>query len=116
VTPATRTFDRDEAAHARLTHFLERHLPGMVGPPIYTKACLYTMTPDRDFVLDRLPDHPGVILTLGAAHGFKYASLFGRIAAELAGGGSSPSAPDVERFRVDRPILRESDPPRSFMV
>jgi sarcosine oxidase len=116
VTPATRTFDRDEAAFARLTGFLERHLPGMVGPPIYTRTCLYTLTPDRDFVLDRLPDHPGVIVTLGAAHGFKYASLFGRVAAELAAGGTSPPEPDLERFRVDRPILLEPDPPRSFMV
>ena len=32
------------------------HLPGAVGPPIYTKTCLYTLTPDRDFVVDRLPE------------------------------------------------------------
>ncbi len=29
-----------------------------LGPPIYTKTCLYTLTPDRDFVVDRLPDQP----------------------------------------------------------
>ena len=57
-TPAARTFDRDEAAYRRLTDFLGAHLPGMLGPPIYTKTCLYTLTPDRDFVVDRLPDAP----------------------------------------------------------
>ena len=39
-----------------------RHLPGALGPPIYTKTCLYTLTPDRDFVVDRLPEAPGVMV------------------------------------------------------
>jgi sarcosine oxidase len=57
-----------------------------------------------------------VIVTLGAAHGFKYASLLGRIAAELADGGATSSAAEIERFRIDRPLLLEQDPPRSFLV
>ena len=36
--------------------FMADHLPGALGPPIYTKTCLYTLTPDRDFVVDRLPE------------------------------------------------------------
>ena len=44
-----------EAAGARLDAFMAAHLPGSVGPEIYTKTCLYTMPPDRDFVIDRLP-------------------------------------------------------------
>lgn len=32
VDPETRTFDRDERAFARVTDFLERHLPGALGP------------------------------------------------------------------------------------
>ena len=64
--------------------FLAAHLPGALGPEIYTKTCLYTLTPDRDFVVDRLPDAPGVVVGLGAAHGFKYASVLGRILVELA--------------------------------
>jgi sarcosine oxidase len=116
TTPETRTFDRDEAAFGRLESFLARHLPGHLGPPIYTKTCLYTLTPDRDFVLDRLPDQPNVIVALGAAHGFKFASLFGRIVAELVADGRTPSAADIERFRIDRPILLEANPATSFMV
>ena len=45
----------------------------------------------KSFVIDRLPDHPNVILLLGAAHGFKFASLFGKIAAQLALDGQSES-------------------------
>ena len=65
VTPATRTFRRNEVAFERLTTFLARHLPDQLGPEIVTKTCLYTLTPDRDFVVDRLPDQPGVLLALG---------------------------------------------------
>ena len=74
------------------------------------------MTPDRDFVLDRLPDQPNVLVALGAAHGFKYASLFGRIVAELVVDGDTPSRADIAPFRIDRPILLESNPATSFMV
>jgi sarcosine oxidase len=116
TTPASRTFDRDETAFRRLVDFLAAHLPGHLGPPIYTKTCLYTLTPDRDFVLDRLPDHPNVVVALGAAHAFKFASLFGRIMAELIADRGTPSAGDIERFRIDRPILLEANPATSFMV
>ena len=116
TTPGDRTFERDEAAFGRVADFLARHLPGAIGPEIYTKTCLYTMPPDRDFVLDRLPDHPNVFVALGAAHGYKFASVFGRILAELAIDGATPSAPEIEGFRIDRPILLEEDPATSFMV
>jgi monomeric sarcosine oxidase len=116
TTPAERTFDRDDAAFRRLADFLARHLPDMLGPPIVTKTCLYTLTPDRDFVVDRLPDAPNVRVALGAAHGFKYASVLGRVLAELVVDGETPSAGDLERFRIDRPILLEREPATSFMV
>jgi sarcosine oxidase len=116
TTPDTRTFDRDDAAFERVRDFLERHLPGALGPPILTRTCLYTLTPDRDFVIDRLPDAPGVLVGLGAAHGFKYASVLGRILAELALDGVTPSAPDLTGFRIDRPILLEEAPATSWMV
>ncbi len=116
TTPATRTFERDEAAHRNVRDFLARHLPGAIGPEIYTKTCLYTLTPDRDFVVDRVPEAPAVTVLLGAAHGFKFASVLGRIATELAFDGATPSAPELDRFRIDRPILLERDPATSWMV
>jgi sarcosine oxidase len=116
VEPDARTFDRDEVAFARLGRFMTTYLPGAVGPPIYTRTCHYTLTPDRDFVVDRLPDQPGVAVALGAAHGFKYASVLGRILSELLVDGATASAADLARFRIDRPILLEADPPTSWMV
>ncbi len=116
VTPATRTFERNEVGFRRLTDFLARHLPEHLGPEIVTKTCLYTLTPDRDFVVDRLPDQPDVLVALGAAHAYKFASVLGRILSELAVDGSTPSAGELERFTIDRPILLEANPVTSFLV
>ncbi len=57
-----------------------------------------------------------MLVALGAAHAFKYASLLGRILSELIVDGSTPSAADISGFRIDRPILLLEDPPTSFMV
>ena len=56
------------------------------------------------------------MVALGAAHAFKYASLFGRILSELALDGATPSAGEIGGFALDRPILEIADPPTNFMV
>ncbi len=116
VTPATRTFDRDEAALGRVNAFLAAHLPDMAGEPFRTKTCLYTLTPDRDFVLDVLPDHPGALVALGSAHAYKFASVIGRIMAELALDGATPSAAEIETFHVGRAALTGSTAPATFVI
>lgn len=116
TTPDTRTFEPDPDALERVRSFLARHLPGALGPPILTRTCLYTLTPDRDFVVDRLPDAPAVLVGLGAAHGFKYASVLGRILVELALDGSTPSATEIGAFAIDRPILLEPAPATTWMI
>ena len=114
VTTATRDFAPDEAAYARVRDFLAAHLPAALGPPIRTRTCLYTLTPDRDFVLDQLPGAPHVLVMLGAAHAFKFASYLGRVAAELVADGRTDA--ELAPFAIDRPILRESRPATNFMV
>jgi sarcosine oxidase len=105
VTPATRTFEPDPAISARVRAFVEGHLPDAGRTAIYTKTCLYTLTPERDFVIDRLPEAPGVLVGLGAAHGFKFASVIGRILVELALDGHTPSGGEIGAFGIDRPAL-----------
>jgi sarcosine oxidase len=116
TTPSGRSFEPDGNTLRRVRNFVAAHLPDALGPELYTRTCLYALTPDRDFVVDRLSDHPGVFVLLGAAHGFKFASLLGRIASELIVDGTTPSAREIERFRIDRPILLEANPVTSFMV
>jgi sarcosine oxidase len=114
VTPDTRTFEPDLAALGRVEQFLRRYIPGALGPIVYTKSCLYTLTPDRDFVLDALPGQPNFLAALGAAHGFKFASLFGKILSELAIDGVTGS--DIGAFKIDRPVLLEENPAKHFMT
>jgi sarcosine oxidase len=108
VTAETRTFDPDLAALRRVQSFLRQRIPSALGPIIYTKSCLYTLTPDRDFVLDQVPGHPDVYVALGGGHGFKFASLIGRILAELAVDGRTEH--QLEPFRFERPVLQEVRP------
>ena len=116
TTPDTRTFERDDAMYDRVRRFVETHLPDAAGPELLTRTCLYTLTPDRDFVVDQVPGAPGVVVGLGAGHGFKFASVLGRVLVELALDGSSPSDGELGAFRIDRPILLEEDPRTSWLV
>src|SRR5438105_12532703 len=98
----------------RVSAFVQRTLPRMDGPVLYSKTCLYTLTPDRDFVIDTLPGFPQIALALGAAHGYKFASLIGRILSDLALDGRTDY--NIAPFAVDRPILALADPPKTFLT
>jgi sarcosine oxidase len=77
------------------------HLPAANGPLIEAKTCLYTMTPDGDFILDRLPCSPRIIIASPCSgHGFKFAPVIGEILADLAITGTTPH--DISRFRLGR--------------
>jgi len=78
------------------------------------KTCLYTLTPDRDFIIDRVPQHANVSVAIGAGHAFKFASLIGRLLAELAPAQSKPDA--IADFALERPILAMEAPPKRYMV
>jgi sarcosine oxidase len=114
VTAETRTFEPNPRAAADLRRFMERYIPRSLGPELYTKTCLYTLTPDRDFVIDRLPEHPQIALAIGAGHAFKFAGLIGRILSQLALDGAADYP--IEAFRLDRPALTDPQFPPSFMV
>jgi len=106
TTAATRSFDPDPDGLGRVEAFVRERLPG-IGRAVATKTCLYTLTPDRDFVVDRLPGAPGVVVALGAAHAFKFAALLGARLADLAlDPARRPPARDLELFAIDRPNLR----------
>jgi sarcosine oxidase len=103
VDPDARGSDVDEEMLARLAGHVSRILPG-AGRPVRSLRCQYTLTPDRDFVLDRLPGHPSVVVGLGAAHGFKFAPTLGRLLADLATGQRDAVSPT---FSLGRPALTE---------
>ena len=114
VTADTRGYTPDPLRRKRQQEFLAEHLPGFGGPELYSRTCLYTIPPDQDFVLGTLPGRPRVSVAVGAGHAFKFASLLGRILAELAltGGTRHP----IGAFAPDRRALTDPTFPRSFHV
>ncbi len=107
TTARTRSFEPDHQSLRRLERFLADILPGIPHGVPQVTTCLYALTPDRDFVLDALPGHPGLRVAVGAGHGFKFASWFGRTLAELMVVGSTGW--DLSPFRFDRPALTDPD-------
>ncbi len=96
----TRTFDPDPARVGRAVDYVTSHVPGARATE-RTDTCLYTITPDEDFVLDRVG--PIVVASPCSGHGFKFVPLFGRALADLATGAEPPF--DRSAFRIDRPGL-----------
>jgi len=114
VDPDTRDFEEDREITARVTEFVGRRLPAADGPVVRLKTCLYALTPDRDFIIDTLPEFPNVSIAVGGGHGFKFASVIGRILSDLALDGRTDS--DLSALTIGRPILQMSDPPKTYML
>ncbi len=104
TTADTRSFEVDPDGLARVAGFMSSRLPG-AGKPVRTKTCLYTVTPDRDFVIDRLPEHSAIVVALGAAHAYKFAALLGGILADLALDPERRAHDRLRLFAIDRPAL-----------
>lgn len=112
VDPDHRTDEVDEGRLALLAGHMARLLPAS-GRPVRSLRCQYTLTPDRDFVVDRVPGHDAVVVGLGAGHGFKFAPTLGRLLADLVTGDADH---DLTAFRLDRPALTEPDYAAHWLV
>jgi len=112
--PDRRSFQPRSDVNEAIRSFVGDHLPGADGDIHLAKTCLYTLTPDRDFIVDRVPGHRHIFTAVGAGHAFKFASLLGRILADLA--IDDVTDMDITPFAADRAILTETAPTRSYMV
>jgi len=80
---------------------VQRLLPAADAAVHESTVCLYTNTPDEDFIIDSPPGVPEVILASPCSgHGFKFSSAIGEtIAALILDGGSDF---DLTPFRLSR--------------
>ncbi len=80
---------------------ISQYLPAANGKLLNAKTCLYTMSPDEHFVIDRLPGSPQIIAASPCSgHGFKFAPVIGETLTDLAMTGAT--ANDISRFRLTR--------------
>jgi sarcosine oxidase len=106
VDPASPDRAIDPLLLERQRAYATNLLPGTTGEILETTSCRYTMTPDEDFIIDRHPEHPQILIASPCSgHGFKFAPVIGQILTDLATTGATSYPTD--RFRLDRPALAE---------
>lgn len=77
----TREITKDDERSIR--SFLERRIPIANGSVASSTTCIYTNTPDENFLVDTHPEHGNVrFVSACSGHGFKFASVIGKIVAE----------------------------------
>ena len=80
---------------------LDEWMPGAAHRMLAAAPCMYTLTPDHDFVIDRHPEHRKLVVCGGfSGHGFKFAPVVGEIATDLALDGDTRH--DIEFLSLGR--------------
>lgn len=111
---------RNALAHppsvAQVVPFLSSVLPGVecAAGPAHQEGCMYTMTPDHDFIVDRLVEErpsadaaPSTLVAIAcgfSGHGFKLAPFIGERLADLCLGGevAARARDELHVFRMER--------------
>jgi sarcosine oxidase len=84
---ATTTFFND---------YIKDRMPHLSLPCIRHTTCLYTVTPNSDFAIGRLPHLPQCLaISACSGHGFKHSAAVGEAAAQFIAKGSSILALDA---------------------
>jgi sarcosine oxidase len=87
---------------ARIRGWMAERIPALSqGAFVAAKTCMYTLTPDQDFLIGAHPQHPQVIIASPCSgHGFKFTSVMGEILADLAIDGATRLP--IEPFALTR--------------
>lgn len=101
MSPLERTFVHSPKILEELTAAMQYMMPDPGRQELRTVTCQYTMTPDRQFIITPLERYEDIIVTMGAAHAFKFAPAIGRVAAELAIHGETQE--DIASFVFPTP-------------
>lgn len=101
VDPRDGPFEVDPALEEEAAAYVRRRLPGLAPAGLAAETCLYTMTADEDFILDRAG--PVVVGGGCSGHAFKFGPLLGEMLADLALG--TDNGIPRERFSLSRPAL-----------
>ena len=81
--------------------FVRERMPDAAGEVSCAEVCLYTETPDKDFIIDLHPNCQNLAIAGGfSGHGFKFGGVVGKVLSELALTGETRY--DISHFRLDR--------------
>lgn len=97
---AMQEFSELEEDATDLRQFLHRYMPSTQQLK-YGKACMYTLTPDEDFIIDLHPTYSNIAIASGfSGHGFKFSSVVGQILSELIILGKTEK--NISPFSINR--------------
>jgi sarcosine oxidase len=85
TTARTIRRDVDAAEIDELRAVLDRYMPGASGPVTRVITCMYTMTPDEQYIIEPHAAHPQVIYGCGCSGtSYKFSGVIGEMLADLA--------------------------------
>ncbi len=92
----------EERVIAREAYKLRALLPALQHAElVQVDSCMYDVTPDEDFILDRLPDDPRIVFATGlSGHGFKFGLLLGELLSSMI--CETQPVISMQRFRLAR--------------
>ena len=91
----------DAEKHAACADYVKGRLPGLSDRCESAMTCLYTTTPDANFVIDLHPECDRIIIASPCSgHGFKFSAAIGEALAELVVDGASKI--DISGFSIKR--------------
>lgn len=92
----------DERTITSVACRLRQLLPALEQAKLaHVDACMYDVTPDENFILDRVPNDPRIVFATGlTGHGFKFGLLLGELLSSMVA-DTLPPVP-LERFQLAR--------------
>jgi sarcosine oxidase len=91
----------EEEKQAAYSDYVRGRLPGLTHRCDAAVSCLYTTTPDANFVIDFYPGSDRIIIASACSgHGFKHSAAIGEVLADLAVRVASKI--DISSFSIER--------------
>lgn len=98
---ATRSFEPDQEKLKRAFARAQKFIPDLTEEVTKAATCLYSNTPDKHFIVDKLPGHNNVVIGCGfSGHGFKFIPIIGNILKDLALHGQTKQ--QIRMFKLQR--------------
>lgn len=92
----------DEQVIAHIAKKLRSLLPALHNANlVHVDSCMYDVSPDEGFILDRVPYDPRIVFATGlTGHGFKFGPLLGELLSSMI--CETPPPVDLENFQLTR--------------
>jgi monomeric sarcosine oxidase len=101
VDPDRRSFEPIDSNLKFLGDWINQHMLGVSNQASSVISCLYTFTPDEDFIVDTLPNSSNaVVINACSGHGYKFAPVIGEMAKQLLAGQAANSRFSRSRFEA----------------